>query len=105
MTRLQISVAQNDLEVGVEHEERLQQVLLVPKQQVMEHKAGWILVGQEYVVDMNQHAWLDRGMTSKNTKMDFASYLRYVRGVYEQHVARLQTLEELRAQLLNLSAE
>src|SRR5688572_12460876 len=61
----QVVIRQQGLKVTVEHHERQQQVLLVPEDPLIEDPMPRVLPGQEYIVEMYDHARTQAGKHSQ----------------------------------------
>ena len=85
----QVTVRQQDLEVGIEGEKCLQQVLLVPVQLVLVVDA-WILARQADVVHMDQHPRCKARQDFEELVLNVTARAQHVAGVDEQDVVGAQ---------------
>jgi len=81
---------QQHLELAIERQERLQQVLLRPRQPHVHDPLARVLVREEDVVEVHDHADRQARHALQQQVIDVAAGLDRVGGVDEQHVARLQ---------------
>ena len=75
------------------HQQRLQEVLLVPTSTLPEHPILGVLVGQENVVDMDAHAAREPWKHLEVQVIDVAARLANMRRVDKENVAGLQSLK------------
>src|ERR1019366_3857804 len=84
----------HDLESVIVLEECAHEILFVPIASLVNDPPLGVFIGQEYVVNMDQHAWLQPRQYFENQIVHVAPGLSDVRAVNEKDVMRTQPVKE-----------
>ena len=102
MAMVEVGVGHQDFELRIKCQECLQQVLLSPKPELLNHPITPVIKGQEDIVDVHDDALLETRQDFQEEIIDVSADFHRMRTVYKKDVARLELREKFKVDVFDL---